>query len=205
MCADVSGQPIPIFVWTSRPLKMGPIGYPETSARHYHTTLRNIPDERRSLTDLIFITFLYNLFVTPTGLPNLLQKKRTFWNIVNFLYNALDVCKKLSTSHTVKHTSPSSILRSWADLHLNWEVPRQSNNRLRSHSFPKSSHFRILRLYSYYSCGIHGKWEVHADSSRNPQSNFRYAVAYCFTRKHHPSSRISQAPKWARATVNLVP
>jgi hypothetical protein len=33
--------------WTSRPLKMGPIGYPETSVQSYHSTLRNIPDERR--------------------------------------------------------------------------------------------------------------------------------------------------------------
>jgi hypothetical protein len=27
---------------------MGPIGYPETSVRNYHSTLRNIPNERRS-------------------------------------------------------------------------------------------------------------------------------------------------------------
>jgi len=34
--------------WISWPLKMGPIGCPETSVRNYHYTLRNIPEERRS-------------------------------------------------------------------------------------------------------------------------------------------------------------
>jgi hypothetical protein len=31
----------------SWPLKMGPIGCPETSVQNYHSTLRNIPEERR--------------------------------------------------------------------------------------------------------------------------------------------------------------
>jgi hypothetical protein len=34
--------------WTSRPLKMGPICRPETSIKDYYSTLRNIPEERRS-------------------------------------------------------------------------------------------------------------------------------------------------------------
>ena len=34
--------------WTSWPLKMGPIRRPETSVKDYHSTLRNIPEERRS-------------------------------------------------------------------------------------------------------------------------------------------------------------
>jgi len=34
--------------WTSRPLKMGPIGCPETSVRYYPSTLCNILEERRS-------------------------------------------------------------------------------------------------------------------------------------------------------------
>jgi hypothetical protein len=29
-------------------LKMGPIGFSETSVRNYHYTLRNSPEERRS-------------------------------------------------------------------------------------------------------------------------------------------------------------
>ena len=33
--------------WTSRSLKIGPIGCPETSLRNYHSTLRNIPENRR--------------------------------------------------------------------------------------------------------------------------------------------------------------
>jgi hypothetical protein len=32
----------------SWPLKMGPIGCPETSVQNYHSTLSNIPEERRS-------------------------------------------------------------------------------------------------------------------------------------------------------------
>jgi len=35
---------------TSRPLKMGPIGCPETSVRNYLSTLCNIPEERRTHT-----------------------------------------------------------------------------------------------------------------------------------------------------------
>jgi hypothetical protein len=34
--------------WTSWPWKMGPIGCSETSAQNYHSTLCNIPEERRS-------------------------------------------------------------------------------------------------------------------------------------------------------------
>jgi hypothetical protein len=34
--------------WTFWPLKMGPIGCPETSVQNYHSTLHNIPEERRS-------------------------------------------------------------------------------------------------------------------------------------------------------------
>jgi hypothetical protein len=34
--------------WTAWPLKMGPIGFPETSVTNYQYTLRNIPEERRS-------------------------------------------------------------------------------------------------------------------------------------------------------------
>ena len=33
--------------WTSWPLKMGPIRCPETSVKYCHSTLRNIPEERR--------------------------------------------------------------------------------------------------------------------------------------------------------------
>jgi hypothetical protein len=36
---------------TSWPFKMGPISYPETSVHNYHSTLRNIPEERRSRLD----------------------------------------------------------------------------------------------------------------------------------------------------------
>ena len=53
VATDVSGQPIrPIFkgqsVHTARPLKMGRVGYTETSVTKYQFTPRNIPEERRS-------------------------------------------------------------------------------------------------------------------------------------------------------------
>jgi len=34
--------------WIPWPLKMGPVGCPETSVMNYHYALRNIPEERRS-------------------------------------------------------------------------------------------------------------------------------------------------------------
>jgi hypothetical protein len=34
--------------WASWPLKMGPISFPETSVQNCHSTLRHIPEERRS-------------------------------------------------------------------------------------------------------------------------------------------------------------
>jgi hypothetical protein len=43
-CAAPSGNPS----WTSLPLKVGPIGCPETSVKDYHSTLHNIPEEGRS-------------------------------------------------------------------------------------------------------------------------------------------------------------
>ena len=60
--AASSGNPLPTFrdnlsVLSSRlkqasytywPLKMGPIGFPETSVKDYNSTLRNIPEEWRS-------------------------------------------------------------------------------------------------------------------------------------------------------------
>jgi hypothetical protein len=33
--------------WSSHSLKMGPIGYTETSVQKYHSRLRNIPEEQR--------------------------------------------------------------------------------------------------------------------------------------------------------------
>jgi hypothetical protein len=42
----------------SQLLKMGPIRCPETSVNNYHTTPRNIPEER----DLIYVHFVNNIF-----------------------------------------------------------------------------------------------------------------------------------------------
>jgi len=36
-------------------LKMGPIGCPETSVRNYQYSLRNIPEERSSQENIIFV------------------------------------------------------------------------------------------------------------------------------------------------------
>jgi hypothetical protein len=43
----VSGQPIGPLLRTSWPLKVGPVGFPETSARNCLYALRKIPKERR--------------------------------------------------------------------------------------------------------------------------------------------------------------
>jgi hypothetical protein len=51
----LSGSSVPTF-WdklsvaslrVKKSKKTGPIGYPETSGQNYHSTLRNIPEERR--------------------------------------------------------------------------------------------------------------------------------------------------------------
>jgi len=34
-----------VYSWFAKPLKMGPIGFPETSVTEYETTLRSIPEE----------------------------------------------------------------------------------------------------------------------------------------------------------------
>jgi hypothetical protein len=44
------------FSWAAWPLKRGPIGCPETSARNYRSTLPKIPKERRSHYTLLFIS-----------------------------------------------------------------------------------------------------------------------------------------------------
>jgi hypothetical protein len=41
-------------------LKMGPIGCPETPLQYYHTTLRNIPKERRSHQYVNFVNQEYS-------------------------------------------------------------------------------------------------------------------------------------------------
>jgi hypothetical protein len=39
------GQAVPCTSWTAGPFKMGPVGYPETSVRNCHSTLRRTPEE----------------------------------------------------------------------------------------------------------------------------------------------------------------
>jgi len=64
------------FPSLSWPLKIGPIGCPETSVRHYHYWLRNSPEERSSLllrggagnhafSYVIYIKFVLEDFVAP--------------------------------------------------------------------------------------------------------------------------------------------
>jgi len=47
LCQLTSGMLFSLY-WISWPLKMGPIGFPETSVMNYHFTLCNISDEQRS-------------------------------------------------------------------------------------------------------------------------------------------------------------
>jgi hypothetical protein len=56
-----------LLSFTSSPLKMGPIGCPETSVHTYHSRLRNIPEDRRSDPRgyaSVFIGFLFRQTVT---------------------------------------------------------------------------------------------------------------------------------------------
>jgi hypothetical protein len=48
---------------TSWHLKLGPVGCLETSLHNYHSTLRNIPEERRSYIDIICSYFVINIFI----------------------------------------------------------------------------------------------------------------------------------------------
>ena len=41
--------------WATWPLKMGTIGFPETSVTDYQSTLRNIPEEQRLKNAITFI------------------------------------------------------------------------------------------------------------------------------------------------------
>ena len=47
-CVPTFRDNLPSHLQGSRSLKIGPIGFPETSAQNYHSALRNISDERRS-------------------------------------------------------------------------------------------------------------------------------------------------------------
>ena len=44
----IKGQEVKKSPWISWPLEMGPLCCPETSVQKYHSTLRNVPEERRS-------------------------------------------------------------------------------------------------------------------------------------------------------------
>jgi hypothetical protein len=55
-------------------LKLGPIGCPETSVKDYHSTLRNIPEERGSQRSPIFFIALYPIRVNQTrGIAELIE------------------------------------------------------------------------------------------------------------------------------------
>jgi hypothetical protein len=97
MDSDVSGQSVgPIFKGqevfldfliledgtdkTSWPLKMVPIGCPETSVHNYHSTLRNIPEERRSQ---MYSISLYDIC------------SKLFFSPINIGVDTLDVCAEM--------------------------------------------------------------------------------------------------------------
>jgi hypothetical protein len=64
-----------------RPLKMVPIGCPETSLQNYHTTLRNIPDERRSQWCWQF-NKEYSVLITRSGI----EVTKSQWRNLNKTY-----------------------------------------------------------------------------------------------------------------------
>jgi hypothetical protein len=56
---SVTSSRVQKYSWTPWPLKTGTIVCPETSVRNYHTALRNIPDERRSVMNVCQRNFDY--------------------------------------------------------------------------------------------------------------------------------------------------
>jgi hypothetical protein len=81
--------------WTSWHLKIGPIGYPETSVQNYHSVLRNIPEERRSHIQHNFLPVSSRDIVYMTGLMDRYMRKvfevltkvrvqiRLFWGVTS--------------------------------------------------------------------------------------------------------------------------
>jgi hypothetical protein len=45
--SHLQGSRVFFSFWNSGPLTMGPTGYPESMVWNYHSTLRNIPEQRR--------------------------------------------------------------------------------------------------------------------------------------------------------------
>jgi hypothetical protein len=78
-CAALSGSSVPTFrdnlsvSFSRKPLEVGPIGCPETSAQHYHSLLRNIAEERRSQVECVSVcnvavlTVFFVGFLIPVG------------------------------------------------------------------------------------------------------------------------------------------
>jgi len=82
--------------WISSPLKMGPMGCPETLLRNYNCTLHNIPEEHRSyhhhVMNLVFCACLENTI------------KYVFFYTIFFYNLMLTVCK---------NSDPFSTLSLW--------------------------------------------------------------------------------------------
>jgi hypothetical protein len=98
--------------WTSWPLKMGPILCPETSVQAYHSTLRNIPKERRphphrsrslksrKLTKLFSPCFLTRCHFEIEPLASQLENKRPplFGHLVRLLSQGIEQYLQLISS-----------------------------------------------------------------------------------------------------------
>jgi hypothetical protein len=84
-CSRVKKSNKTALFWISWSFKMGPIRCPETSVKWYHSTLRNITEEHRSLSDFHNISYLQTIW------GNYL-KKIAIYKLCKFL-SSLGACK----------------------------------------------------------------------------------------------------------------
>ena len=90
-CAACSGNTLPTI--RDRPLKMGPIGCPETSVRNCHYTLRNSPEERSYLLQKGKVVPVHTIQACRgrRGTAPLILSLCTEWRwVVNFTSRSLD-------------------------------------------------------------------------------------------------------------------
>jgi hypothetical protein len=82
--------------WTW-PLKMGPISCPETSVKVYHSTLRNIPKERRSHQPTENVCTFVILFFAPSAELVVFRRKKSFNFVIIVLPVYVPVCPLVKT------------------------------------------------------------------------------------------------------------
>ena len=106
---------LPSFCMNSWPLKMVPIGCPETSVRNYHYSLRNTPEEcsshllRGGCLKSRFVVYIVPLFMFSTCVGNVTNRIRWWkqWKVKWMFCCGVQLC--LTDVHQLTDiTSPSS-------------------------------------------------------------------------------------------------